>query len=149
MESVGGEAQEASWSRGRRSEGAGCPYEELFKTRVKVADLLRSPLLLLYFLFPFSCPHHTLLPAFLAVPLSKLIVGIGFRLKKKPCRSHRSLSLSKVSRIIDCFARARFPSPCRCPAVALFLLRERDVSWLRLSVLSFRKNASMFCVISA
>lgn len=94
----GGGAQEvASWSRGRRSEGAGCSYEELFKTRVKVADLLRSPLLLLYFLFPFSCPHRTLLPAFLAVLLSKLIVGIGFRLKKKPRRSHRSLSFKSFS----------------------------------------------------
>lgn len=53
------EGRAASWSRRRGSEGAACPYEELFKTRVKVADLLRS-----------SPSHSFTLPFFVSVAFS-------------------------------------------------------------------------------
>jgi len=116
--------------RGDMGEAA-CPYEEVSKTRVKVADLMRS---LLARPFILSLPPSLSLSraVFTSITLSRPFnrppfeTDRGNRLSAKE-RAAPIPSLSKVSWIIDCFARARFPSSRRCPAVVLFLPRERSV----------------------
>jgi len=119
-------------ARGDMGEAA-CPYEEVSKTRVKVADLMRS---LLARPFILSLPLSLSLARARSSPPSRsparpfnrppFETDRGNRLSAKE-RAAPIPSLSKVSWIIDCFARARFPSSRRCPAVVLFLPRERSV----------------------